>query len=53
MAEGGMHPLWPDLQTLEQWKATYLQAWDQSIDELEGRATSRTVALQSSRPSIA
>ncbi|MDR3064874.1 MULTISPECIES: DUF4259 domain-containing protein [Comamonas] len=35
MAEGGMHPLWPDVQTLEHWKATYLQAWEESIDELE------------------
>lgn len=48
IAEGSMHPLWPDLQTLEQWKATYLQAWDQSIDELEpeeGYKQDRRIAI--------
>ena len=36
------------LQTLEQWKATYLQAWDQSIDELEpeeGYKQDRRIAI--------
>lgn len=35
MDERGMHPIWPELKTLQQWKSIYLQAWDESIDELE------------------
>ena len=35
MADNGMSPVWPAAQTLEQWKSTFLKAWDESIDGLE------------------
>ena len=35
MSEAGLHPHWPEKSTLEQWKTTYLNAWDSSIDGLD------------------
>ncbi|MEX8193759.1 DUF4259 domain-containing protein [Comamonas guangdongensis] len=35
MAEKGMPPQWPDVETLAEWKRIYLEVWDSSIDELE------------------
>lgn len=35
MNENGMTPTWPEKATLEGWKATYLDVWDSSIDELD------------------
>lgn len=41
MADSGMSPIWPQVPILEQWKHTFLDAWDGSIDGLSPDADYR------------